>query len=101
MSNNKKRNKEELKKLLDKMSNPKKVLASPKVISSQQLLELSYEMGTYPYPEKMGLEEYESEKHLLQIELLKVQAWVKETGQRVLGIFEGRTIGVGSIIVLI
>ena len=86
----KKRDKEKLKKLLDKMSNPKKVLASPKVISGKKLLELSYEMGSYPYPEKMGLEEYESEKHLLQIELLKVQAWVKETGQRILGIFEGR-----------
>ncbi len=80
MSKDKKRNKEKLKKLLNKMSNPKKVLASPKVISGKKLLELSYEMGTYPYPEKMGLEEYESEKHLLQIELLKVQAWVKETG---------------------
>lgn len=90
MSKDKKRNKEKLKKLLDKMSNPKKVLASPKVISGKKLLELSYEMGSYPYPEKMGLEEYESEKHLLQIELLKVQAWVKETGQRILGIFEGR-----------
>jgi polyphosphate kinase len=90
MSKEKKHNKEKLKKLLDRMSNPKKVLKSPKVISGQKLLALSYEMGTFPYPEKMGLEEYEAEKHLLQIELLKVQAWVKETGQRILGIFEGR-----------
>jgi len=90
MSKDKKRNKEKLKKLLNRMSNPKKVLKSPKVISGKKLLALSYEMGTYPYPEKMGLEEYEAEKHLLQIEMLKVQAWVKETGQRILGIFEGR-----------
>jgi len=87
---NKKRDKAKLKKLLIRMSNPKKVLDSPRIISGKKLLRLSYDLGRYPYPEKMGLEEYESEKHLLQIELLKVQAWVKETGQRILGIFEGR-----------
>jgi len=79
-----------LQKLLNRLSNPKKVLQSEKVISGKKLLRISHELGTFPYPEKMGLEEYESEKHLLQIELLKVQAWVKESGQRILGIFEGR-----------
>ena len=38
MSKNKKHNKEKLKKLLDRMSNPKKVLKSPKVISGKKLL---------------------------------------------------------------
>lgn len=93
MGNKKKtknRDREKLQKLLNRLSDPKKVLESSKVISSKKLLRISYELGTYPYPEKMGLEEYESEKHLLQIELLKVQAWVKESGQRILGIFEGR-----------
>jgi polyphosphate kinase 2 len=33
---------------------------------------------------------YEAEKYLLQVELLKLQAWVKETGQRIVIIFEGR-----------
>jgi polyphosphate kinase 2 len=46
--------------------------------------------GSYPYKKKMKLRDYEEEKHLLQIELLKMQTWVKETGQRVVGIFEGR-----------
>ncbi len=46
--------------------------------------------STYPYPRKMGRDEYESHKRLLQIELLQVQHWVKETGQRLLMIFEGR-----------
>lgn len=86
----KKRDKAKLEKLLSRMSNPKKVLNSPKVISGKKLLRLSYELGSFPYPEKIGLEEYEREKHLLQIEMLKVQAWVKESGQRILGIFEGR-----------
>ncbi len=46
--------------------------------------------ATYPYPLKMGRKEYEAEKRLLQIELLQVQHWVKETGQKLLMIFEGR-----------
>ena len=86
----KKRDKKAMRDLLNKLSNPKKVLESPKIISGKKLLRLSYELGDYPYPEKMDLEEYESEKHLLQIELLKVQAWVKESGQRILALFEGR-----------
>lgn len=46
--------------------------------------------GGYPYSEKMGLLEYEQQKHELQIELLKMQNWVKETKQRIVIIFEGR-----------
>ncbi len=46
--------------------------------------------GAYPYKKKMGLQEYEEQKHLLQIELLKMQNWAKETGQRVAVLFEGR-----------
>ncbi len=80
----------EIQQLIDRMSDPKKVLESPTVISGKKLLRLSYEQGSFPYPEKMALKEYEREKHLLQTELLKVQAWVKEAGQRILGIFEGR-----------
>ena len=34
--------------------------------------------------------EYESLKADLQIELLKVQSWVKDTGQRLVILFEGR-----------
>jgi polyphosphate kinase len=86
----KKRSKEQLRKLMKRMTNPHKVLDSPNIIGSKELLKLSYEMGDYPYPEKISLEEYENEKQLLQIELLKVQAWVKGSGERILGLFEGR-----------
>lgn len=44
----------------------------------------------YPYDERMGRLEYERTKRLLQIELLKMQGWVKETGQRIVIVFEGR-----------
>lgn len=86
----KKKNKATLKKLLNRLSNPKKVLESPKIISGKKLLQLTYELGEYPYAVKMDLEEYEQEKHLLQIELLKVQAWVKEESKKILALFEGR-----------
>ena len=46
--------------------------------------------ANYPYTEKMNRKEYEALKKDLQIELLKMQGWVKETGQKVLIIFEGR-----------
>ena len=44
----------------------------------------------YPYGERMTRDYYEREKRLLQIELVKLQNWVKDTGQRVIIVFEGR-----------
>ena len=44
----------------------------------------------YPYRTRMSRRVYEREKKKLQIELLKVQSWVKESGQRIVCIFEGR-----------
>jgi polyphosphate kinase 2 len=44
----------------------------------------------YPYDERLSRREYERDKRLLQIELLKLQAWVKESGQRLVIVFEGR-----------
>lgn len=44
----------------------------------------------YPYKTRMSRHVYEKEKKKLQIELLKVQSWVKESGQRIVSLFEGR-----------
>lgn len=46
--------------------------------------------GAYPYKKKIDVLDYERHKHELQIELLKMQGWVKDTKQRVVVIFEGR-----------
>ncbi len=46
--------------------------------------------GAYPYKHLMSRKTYEHEKYKLQVELLKLQAWVKETGARVVILFEGR-----------
>jgi polyphosphate kinase 2 len=44
----------------------------------------------YPYDTRMSRHEYEVSKRLLQIELLKLQAHVKEAGLRLCLVFEGR-----------
>src|SRR5699024_12346433 len=45
----------------------------------------------YPYRSKLGRKHYERAKlGQLQIEMLKMQLWVTETGQKVLVRFEGR-----------
>ncbi|MBA4178507.1 MAG: polyphosphate kinase 2, partial [Leptothrix sp. (in: Bacteria)] len=46
--------------------------------------------GGYPYKNLMSRRNYEKQKYRLQVELLKLQAWVKDTGQRVVILFEGR-----------
>lgn len=46
--------------------------------------------NSYPYKLKMGRKEYEANKRQLQIELLKMQRWVKENGERIVILFEGR-----------
>ena len=45
---------------------------------------------SYPYAERMSTDEYELEKRLLQIELLKMQKWIKASGSRQVLVFEGR-----------
>ncbi len=49
-----------------------------------------WRQGGYPYKHLMSRRSYERRKYELQVELLKLQAWVKETGQRVVILFEGR-----------
>lgn len=45
---------------------------------------------TYPHKKRMGRKAYEREMALLQIELVKLQAWVRDTGTRIAMVFEGR-----------
>ncbi|MFG1909626.1 polyphosphate kinase 2 [Kribbella sp. NPDC048928] len=44
----------------------------------------------YPYAERLPREIYDRDKRLLQIELLKLQYWVKRSKQRLVIVFEGR-----------
>ncbi len=49
-----------------------------------------FQEGVYPYRTKMKRKEYEQKKAGLQVELLKVQRWVKDSGARIVILFEGR-----------
>ncbi|MDX9884566.1 polyphosphate kinase 2 [Thauera sp.] len=53
-------------------------------------LAADWRQGGYPYRNLMSRKSYEKQKYRLQVELLKLQAWVKDTGQRVVILFEGR-----------
>lgn len=59
------------------------------LIHSSKGPEAAWRQG-YPYQVKLDRDDYERSKRALQIELLKLQAWAKETGQRIVIIFEGR-----------
>ncbi|NJM83495.1 MAG: polyphosphate kinase 2 [Tabrizicola sp.] len=50
----------------------------------------AFESGRYPYARRMGTALYEAEKATLQAELLKVQIWAQETGQKFVILMEGR-----------
>jgi polyphosphate kinase 2 len=45
---------------------------------------------SYPYDELMSRNDYEVEKYLLQIELLKFQYWAQDNGHKHVIVFEGR-----------
>ena len=57
---------------------------------SPSALKDHFRNGEFPYQDKINKREYERLKLLLQIELLKVQSWAKETDQKFIMIFEGR-----------
>ncbi len=46
--------------------------------------------GVYPYENLMSRKTYEKRKFRLQVELLKLQAWVRKSGAKVVVLFEGR-----------
>jgi len=62
----------------------------PEMVYDEDAIRHAFESGEYPYRKKLGRKSYERTKRDLQAELLKVQLWVKQTGRRVVLIFEGR-----------
>jgi len=62
------------------------------VVATDRLTEAraAFENGKYPYQDKLGRRTYEAQKAKLQAELLKVQLWAQETGERFVLLFEGR-----------
>lgn len=64
--------------------------ASSKTIDPDDELIKDWQEGKYPYKNLMSRRKYEKLKYDLQVELLKLQRWVKETGNKVVILFEGR-----------
>lgn len=63
---------------------------NPSKLSRDSELADGWQDGQYPYRYLMSRKNYEFQKYNTQVELLKLQAWVKETGGRVVILFEGR-----------
>ena len=59
-------------------------------VDLEQELAADWRNGGYPYEYLLSRKSYEKQKYRLQVELLKLQAWVKESGQKVVVLFEGR-----------
>lgn len=64
--------------------------SKPIPVNQDDVLNENWREADYPYKHLMLRKNYEQQKYQLQVELLKLQAWVKETGQKVVIIFEGR-----------
>ena len=50
----------------------------------------AFETGEYPYATRITNRDYLLHMEQLQVELLKAQSWVRETGQKLVILFEGR-----------
>ncbi len=73
-----------------KAAEPVEVQTGPKTFPAASPLHQAFESGRFPYARLMGRVAYETEKAKLQAELLKVQIWAQETGQKFVILMEGR-----------
>jgi len=55
-----------------------------------EIRDRAFTSGGYPYDSKFDREDYDKRIHELQIELLKLHAWTRDTGARIVIVFEGR-----------
>lgn len=80
---------QEEKKLLLKLLKEELSIKPSRLVRDNELTE-GWQDGAYPYKYLMSRKNYEFQKYNIQVELLKLQAWVKETGSRIIILFEGR-----------
>ncbi len=74
-----------IEKVAQKYSIPENVLRKARNSSKNDILR-----DNYPYKKKMRRSLYEERKRTLQIELVKLQRWLKKTGHKLILVFEGR-----------
>lgn len=59
-------------------------------VKSDDELVSNWRDGAYPYKNRMKRKTYEKQKYDLQVELLKLQRWVRENNKKLVIVFEGR-----------
>lgn len=73
-----------------KMLMDDQLLSGTKKNRPDEELASGWRTGAYPYKNLLSRKRYEAQKYQLQVELLKLQSWAKESGQRIVILFEGR-----------
>jgi polyphosphate kinase 2 len=81
---------EEARGLLRNLIKEQQTVIDQTAVNPDLELAKDWREGGYPYKNLMMRRNYERQKYRLQVELLKLQAWVKETGQKLVILFEGR-----------
>jgi polyphosphate kinase len=81
---------DELRALRRSLRLPKPPAVKEPAVDPDTELSRGWRQGAYPYKNLMSRKAYEKQKFRLQVELLKLQAWVKASGERVVILFEGR-----------
>ena len=81
---------DDVKVLRDTLFKDDQPVAAKMAAAPDDELSDGWRTGGYPYKNLMSRKNYEKQKYRLQVELLKLQAWVKETGQKLVIVFEGR-----------
>ena len=67
--------------------------------ATREMIQKYFHNGLYPYEDRMGLKTYYDIMYPLQIELVKLQNWTKESRRKIVIVFEGRdAAGKGSTI---
>lgn len=75
----------EVKEVSKKYNVPAQVIETARTSSAEMISN-----PHYPYTSKMRRKTYENRKLQLQIELVKLQRWIRKTGNKVVLVFEGR-----------
>ena len=65
-------------------------MGSRRQVGPDEALSAEWREGGYPYRNLMSRKSYEKEKYHLQVELLKLQAWVRKSKEKLVILFEGR-----------
>ena len=76
--------------LVRRLLDEQRARVEQQALAADEELADDWRKGGYPYRNLLSRRSYERQKYRLQVELLKLQSWVKESGQKIVILFEGR-----------